>query len=179
MPMQYRSTNVVGYTHYGGALIIGVEQESGIELNPTSSGNAPRIMPCGDETNKGISLASKGTGTITIGSSANQPIVMTSTSITLGTSTSPFRGIEQYLIQFTPAVLAASTSVQSTITVTGLATNSALFFTPLTPGLSMQYAFRVQCSTASELRFTQQNIAASSIGTGESTARGLLLELKF
>lgn len=176
--MNYRSTNTTGYVHFGGAGIFGVEQGSGIELNPNSSGSAPVIMPAGDETNKGLTLASKGTGTITVGSSANQPLIVTSTSVTIG-SGGAFAGIQQYTVQFTPAVLAASTSVQSTITVAGLATNSALFFTPTTPGLSMAYAFRVQCSTAAELRFTQQNITASTIGTGESTARGILLEVRF
>jgi len=87
------------------------------------------------------------------------------------------RFFRSFVVEFTPAVLAASTSAQSTITVAGLATNCALFFTPTTPGLSMAYAFRAQCSTANELRFTQQNITASTIGTSESTARGILIAL--
>ena len=175
--MQYRSTNDAGYSHVGGAMVVGVELGSGIELNPTSSGAVANIAPVGDETNKGIRIQSKGTGTITLGSSANQPVTVTSTAFTIG-SGGAIAGITAYTIQWAPAVLAASTSVQSTITVSGLATNSALFFTPTTPGLSMAYAFRVQCSTASELRFTQQNITGSTIGTGESTARGLLLEVR-
>ena len=176
--MNYKSTNAEGrFVHFGGALVIGTEFGSGIELNPNSSGTAPNISPAGDETNKGLTIASKGTGTITLGSSANQPVTVTSTAFTIG-SGGAIAGITAYTVQFAPAVLAASTSVQSTITVSGLATNSALFFTPLTPGLSMAYAFRVQCSTASELRFTQQNITGSTIGSGESTARGLLLEVR-
>lgn len=159
--MNYRSTNADGrYVHFGGALVSGAEFGSGIELNPNSSGANPNIMPAGDETNKGITLKAKGSGTVTIGDSSN--------SVQLA---------KTFTIEFTPAVLAASTSVQSTITVTGLSTGRPLLFTPITPGLSMAYAFRVQCSTASELRFTQQNITASTIGTGESTARGVLIQL--
>lgn len=70
MPMQYRSTNLTGYTHFGGALVVGVEQESGIEFNPTSSGAVPVITAAGDETNKGIILKGKGTGPVTIGDSS-------------------------------------------------------------------------------------------------------------
>lgn len=161
--MQYRSTNTLqGFNHHGGALVVGVEAGSGIEINPTSSGVAPIITAAGDETDKSIQIMGKGAG-----------------GVLIGTSTSPTKGFQQYLIQWTPAALAATAGSQSTITVTGLATNSALFFTPMTPGISVAYAYRVQCSTANELRFTQQNITGSTIGTGESTARGLLLEFKF
>lgn len=163
MPFNYRSTNTIGYTHFSGALVVGTELGSGIELNPSSTSAAANIMPAGDETDKTIQIQGKGAGGVLLGA----------------TSTSACKGMQQYLIQWTPAALAASAASQSTITVTGLATNSALFFTCMTPGASAVYAYRVQCSTANELRFTQQNIGASTIGTGESTARGLLLEVKF
>lgn len=81
-----------------------------------------------------------------------------------------------FTVQFTPAALAASTSVQSTVTVTGLVAGRPLLFTPTVSGLSMAYAFRAQCSTANELRLTQSNITASTIGTGESTSRGILTQ---
>lgn len=97
----------------------------------------------------------------------------------VGASTVVFTGIQRYLIQFTPAVLAASTQSASTITVTGLSTNSAVRFNPITPGLSGAYQYRVSNSTAAELRFIEQNITASTIGTGESTARGWLIEFRF
>lgn len=162
--MQYRSTNVTqGWNHHGGALVVGVEAGSGIEFNPNSSANAPNIMPAGDEADKSIQIQGKGAGGVIIGAG----------------STSPSKGVQQYLIQYTPAALAATAASQSTITVVGLATNSALFFTPLSPAVSAVYAYRVQCSTAGELRFTEQNISGSSIGSGQSTSRGLLVEFKF
>lgn len=69
--MNYRSTNVIeGGSAQGGALLIGAEAGSGIELNPASSGVAPNIMPAGDETNKAITLKGKGTGGVTIGDSS-------------------------------------------------------------------------------------------------------------
>lgn len=161
MPFNYRSTNTTGYTHHGGALVVGTELGSGIEFNPTSSGSAPTILPCGDETAKDIKIAGKGTG-----------------GVLIGASTSAITGIQKYLIEFTPAALAASAASQSTITVTGLATNSAIFFQPISPALSGVYAFRVSNSTADELRLTQQNISGSTIGTGQSTSRGWLFEFK-
>jgi len=158
--MYYRNDSSVGWTHFNGAVIAGVEAGSGIQLTPASSGSNPIIEPVGDETNKGLTIVGKGTGSLTLGNSSCRTI--------LG---------QTFTVEFTPAALAASTSVQSTITVAGLQAGRPLLFTPTTPGLSMAYAFRAQCSTANELRFTQQNISASTIGTGESTARGILIQL--
>jgi hypothetical protein len=158
--MYYRNDSSVGWTHFNGAVIAGVEAGSGIQLTPNSSGLDAIVEPVGDETNKGLTVTAKGSGSLTLGNS--------SVAVVVG---------QKFTVQFTPAVLAASTSVQSTITVTGLVAGRALLFTPTTPGLSMAYAFRAQCSTANELRFTQQNISASTIGTGESTARGILIQL--
>ena len=181
--MNYRISDAGGTiqeSNISQGALIGADLGSGVEVVPTlSTTTAPTLRSAGDEASKGLIIGTKGTGTLTLGSSANQPVVITSTAMTLGTSTSGVRGIDRYLIQYTPASLPASTSVQSTITVLNLSTTSVLFFTPLTPGLSMAYAYRVQCSTAAELRFTEQNITGSTIGTGESTSRGMLLELKF
>ena len=82
-----------------------------------------------------------------------------------------------FTVQFTPGALAASTLALSTITVTGLIVGRPLLFTPITAGLSQLYTYRVSCSTANELKFTQYNNALSTIGSGESTARGLLIQL--
>ena len=134
-----------------------VESSHGVAIWGASTGGV--VESIGDDANISLAIRGKGTGAVVVGNSS-----------------SPVQIGQSFTIQWAPAVLAASTSVQSTVTVTGLSTGRPLVFTPTTPGLSMAYAFRVQCSTANELRFTQQNLTASTIGTGESTARGILIQ---
>lgn len=155
--MNYRDSSQ-NSMHLLNGLAASVESSHGVAIWGASTGGV--VEAIGDDANISLSVRGKGTG-----------------ALSLGNSSSPVLFGQTFTIQFVPAVLAASTSVQSTITVAGLSTGRPLLFTPTTPGLSMQYAFRVQCSTANELRFTQQNIAASTIGTGESTARGVLIQL--
>lgn len=86
--------------------------------------------------------------------------------------------VQVYPVEFTPADLSSGpASSESTITVAGLSTRSGLFFTPRSV-ISQNYHFMVRCSSANELKFCQANVGASSIGTGESTARGWLFELR-
>jgi hypothetical protein len=153
------------YTHFQGDIVSNVQHDSpsshGVMLTADSGGSTGAIVQAfGDDANIQLTLKAQGTGSVVIGNSSN--------AVQIG---------QTFTVQFTPGVLNASTSVQSTITVTGLTAGRPLVFTPTTPGLSMAYAFRAQCSTANELRFTQQNISASTIGTGESTARGILIQL--
>ncbi len=182
--MNYRSTNVwQGGSAHGGALVVGAEAGSGIELNPASSGTAPNIMPCGDETNKGITLASKGTGTITIGSSANQPVVVTSTNFTIGAGNAGLAAVNKYVVQFTAPVLssgivAGASAAESTFTVTGLSTGTVLMFTPTNP-INALYNVRARCSTVNELQLCFSHNGISTLGSGESTNRGVLIEFKF
>lgn len=162
--MQIRSTNADGFVHFGGSIWAGVNSSHGVEIYGASTGGV--IQPVGDDTDIAITLRGKGAGGVQIGTGSTSPIV----------------SIQRYLIQFSPAAMAASTASQSTITVTGLTTTAVLFFQPIgtnSSGLSMAYNYRVQCSTAAELRLTQQNITASTIGTGESTARGWLIAFQF
>jgi hypothetical protein len=73
--MLYKSTNSEHrFTHFGGALVIGHEFGSGIELNPTSSGADPNIMPAGDESAKNLRLQGKGTGGVVFGASSTRTV---------------------------------------------------------------------------------------------------------
>lgn len=155
--MEYRDSSV-NSMHLSKGLVPGVDSSHAPHLYGGSTG--ANYTAAGDDANISVRIFGKGTGAVVVGNSS-----------------SPTQFGQTFTVQFTPAVLAASTSVQSTITVTGLQAGRPLLFTPTTPGLSMAYAFRVQCSTANELRFTQQNITGSTIGTGESTARGVLIQL--
>ena len=155
--MYYRDSSA-NSMHTLNGIAAGVDSSHAAQMFGGSTG--AQFTAVGDDANISVNLYGKGTG----------PTIV-------GNSSSPVRFGQTFTIQFTPAVLNASTSVQSTVTVTGLLAGRPLLFTPTTPGLSMAYAFRVQCSTANELRFTQQNLTASTIGTGESTARGILIQL--
>ena len=161
--MNYRSTNETGYVHFGGALIAGVEQGSGIELNPTSSGGTPVIKPAGDEENKNIGIAGKGTGGVSIGSSG-----------------SALKEVLSAVIQFTPPELSsgASAAAESTHTFTGCSTGTVLHFTPANT-INSRYTYRVRCSTVNEAVITWGMIEGSTVGSGESTNHGRLLQWKF
>ena len=154
--MQYRDSSQ-NSMHLLAGVAASVESSHGVAIWGASTGGV--VESIGDDANISLTLRGKGTGAVVVGNSS-----------------SPVQWGQLFTVQFTPSVLAASTSVQSTITVTGLSTGRPLLFTPTTPGLGMAYAFRAQCSTANELRLTQQNISGSTIGSGESTARGLLIQ---
>ena len=186
--MEYRSSNADGrYVHFGGAVVAGAEYGSGIELNPNSSGSAPNIKPCGDETNKGITLASKGTGTITIGSSGDQPLVITSTDTTfnggakIGSSGTKASEVRSFTVEFTAPLLSSGITeqaVESTYTAAGVSTGTVLMFTPTNP-VNALYTWRARCSTVDELTLSWGHFGDSTIGSGESSNRGVLVQFRF
>ena len=180
--MNYRQSDAGGTiqeSNISGSLLIGADQGSGVEVLTNSSGNVPVITPQGDETNKGIRLQSKGTGTITIGSSANQPVVITSTNFTIGGG-SKIGAITAYTVQFTAPLLSSglASAAESTYAVTGLSTGTVLCFTPTNP-INALYTVRARCSTVNELTLAWGQCGDSTLGSGESTNRGILLEFRF
>lgn len=167
--MYYRADNDTSAAAYAtresnvaGSLLVGADQGGGVEVVATvSTSGTPSIVPAGDEANKGLTVKAKGTGTLTLGDSSN--------ALRVG---------NVFTVQFTPAALAASAASQSTITVAGLSTGRPIYGMVQSPvNLDGAYQFRFQCSTANELRLTQQNISGSTIGSGESTGRFLLVQL--
>jgi len=177
MAIAARSTNVKGFVHFGGDVVSGIDHGTGIVLGTASTAATPYLEPIADESNANIGIRAKGTGTITIGNSSN--VISFGAGLTtpkLGVaSTTAWTLVQRYVVQFTAPALAASTSVASTYTVTGLTTNSVLMFTPTNP-ISPAYTYMPYCSTANELVIHWGNIFGSTIGTGESTNRGILLQ---
>lgn len=168
MPFNYRSTNNTGYSHHGGALVVGTELGSGIEFNPTSSGASPTILPAGDETDKSLLLAGKGTGGIQIGAASTTPITL----------------IQLHVLNFTiPALSSAGASgsaSDSTVTFAGMSTNEVLILQQrVSYNSTSDPAVRVtaRCSTAEELRLTFWNHGPSTISGSTASAR--LLRFKF
>lgn len=160
--MEYRSTNPDGrFVHYGGALVVGTEFGSGIEINPASSAAVANIKPAGDETSKDIRIAGKGTGGARLGAASTTPVSL----------------VQRYVVEFTEPDSAASTYVDSTYTVSGATTNAAYTFTPrvrLAAGYSIG---DVRCSTADEVTIRWVHTGGST--ASGSSNRGTLLQFGF
>ncbi len=200
--MNYRSTNVLqGGSHTGGALVVGVEAGSGIELNATSSGNAPTILPAGDEANKGLTIAAKGTGTLTLGSSANQPLVITSSAVTFPTggsfafgsnstvvlstgsvlqvgSTAPFAGF----VRFTSTDVAtpnfnstAFFGIVSTYTLPGINSSHYVFANPTNLSTAIVLSDVWAGSTAGSVNLKWNKISTITISASTATIRFLVV----
>lgn len=162
--MNYKSTQGDGrFVHFGGALVAGAELGSGIELNPNSSGSAPNIVPCGDETDKSITIKGKGVGGVQVGNASTTPILF----------------MQRYRVDATVPALSSASSAESTVTVLGLTTNSVLVLqnrvklnssiTGVTAG--------ARCSTADELVIEWHNISQSSLSG--STQSFYLFQIAF
>lgn len=162
--MNYRSTNVDGkYVHWGGAGVFGADYGSGIEFNPNSSGSAPIITSAGDESAKDLKIQGKGTGGLRIGAASTTPVVL----------------VQRYLVEATVPTLAVGASAESTVTVTGLTTNSVLMLQNRFKLNSSVVGIRAEgrCSTANELTIEFANLSGSTI-TG-STQSWYLLQFGF
>lgn len=171
MPMQYRSTNVVGYTHFGGALVVGVEQESGIELNPTSSGNAAVILPCGDETNKAIILKGKGTGAVTIGDSSQ--------AVSIGGGTA-FKGFKAstYTVQFAAISSGQTLEVALSTAFGDFAPGDLVALeTIITPNVIVFGGFRLDADVSTRLTMVLNNPGSTAGSTGRVTGRVVWADL--
>lgn len=171
MPMQYRSTNLVGYTHHGGALVVGVEQESGIELNPTSSGNAPVITSAGDETNKGIILKAKGTGSVTIGDSSQ------AVSIGGGTAFKGFK-VDTGTTQFAAISSGQTLEVPLSTAVTGVnAGDLAMIETVITPSVLAFGGYRIDADVTTRVTLIVTNPGSTASSTGRVVWRIVYADL--
>lgn len=97
------------------------------------------------------------------------------------TSTSVFVTANKHTVQFTALVMSSGIdggSTVSTVTVTGLSTGTVLLFTPTNP-INARYNLRPHCSTVNELKLVFSHNGISTLGSGEATNRGTLLEFRF
>lgn len=199
--MNRRSTNDIGYTHFGGDVTAQVNSSHGVRLSGGSTGGI--VEAVGDDTNVTLMLRGQGTGAIVgqstsgrgllIGSDGSVTLGNSSASVTLsvgvagalvGLSTSALQLIQKYRIDWTLPALstagAAGASADSTVAVVGLTTSSILLFgqtqawnSTLDPGIIVT----VRCSTADELKITSHNVGPSSVSG--STKSGTLLQFAF
>ncbi len=104
-----------------------------------------------------------------------------SSGVVVGSSGTLVTETRAFTVQFTAPVLSsgiAEQAVESTYTVAGVSTGTVLTFTPTNP-INALYSVRARCSTADELTLSWGHFGDSTIGTGESTNRGVLLQFRF
>jgi hypothetical protein len=160
MPMQYRSTNAFGATHFGGALVVGAELESGIELNPTSSGASVVITAAGDETNKGIILKGKGTGAVQIGDSSQ------AVSIGGGTAFKGFK-VDTGTTQFAAISSGQTLEVPLSTAVTGVNAGDLWSIeTVITPTVITFGGARIDVDVTTRVTMVLQNPGSTAGSTG-------------
>lgn len=189
--MERRST-ADRFVHFGGDVVSNVESSHGVSLSGGSTGGL--VEPLGDDTNVSLIVRAKNTGLLTIGNSSNRVDVAgsslnfnstqirlgsTASSIVVGNSTSFLTGIQRYLVQYTvPAMSSGPFATESTVTVTGLTTNSVLMLqNRLINNSTGQVSLHARCSTANEL--TIQFVSNDASTLSGSTQSAYLLQFLF
>ena len=164
--MNTRSTG----THFGADVVSNHDQDHGVKLSGGSTGG--RVDAIGDDSNITLSVAGKGTGQTRLGNSSS-PVV-------IGSSGSAVGEILSAVIQFTPPLLSsgAAAATESTHTFTGCSTGTVLTFTPAN-AINSRYVYRARCSTVNELIIVWGMVEGSSVGSGESTNHGRVLQFRF
>lgn len=162
-PMNYRSTNADGrHVHYGGAVIAGVEYGNGIELNPSSTGAAPVITPVGDDAAINLIIKGKGTGGVSLGSTA--------------AGTNPIKGVFSQNSTYSHGAIGVARNVEITLASTtadvnpgdlvsvGLVVDTA----NLSSAVNLAWW---RLSTAATSRFTASlsNVQSTATSTGSGT----------
>lgn len=166
--MQARSTSA-NFVHFTGDVTAGVDSSHGVRLRGGSTGGI--LETVSDDANAALHIRAAGTGNILIGNSSQ--------SVRLGNSTSFIAGVQRYLVQYTvPALAAGAASAESTVTVSGLTTNSVLVLqNRLLTNSTGNVALAVRCSTADELTIMFSNQSGSTLSG--STQSGYLLQFRF
>lgn len=202
--MNNRST-ANAFVHFGGEVISNVESSHGVQLGGGSTGGT--ITAFGDDANIALTIRAKGSGIVTVGDSSNGsamagstlsitagssitisgPISITSSAATINStrvffgngSTTPISQVQRFFVEYTVPVLAAGASAVSSVTVTGLTTNSVLVLQPrLVQNTTVTGVWSfARCSTADELIVEIHNNSASTLSG--STVSAYLLQFKF
>lgn len=160
--MKFPSSNTDGANAALGDVVSNVGSSHGVRLSGGSTGGI--VEPAGDDANITLNVRGKGTGGVKIGASGSALVEA-----------------RAFTVQFTAPALSsgvAEQAAESTYTVAGLSTGTVLMFTPTNP-INAAYTVRARCSTADELTLAWGHFGDSTIGTGESTNRGVLLQFKF
>lgn len=176
--MERRSTNDIGYVHFQGDIVSNVGSSHGIRLTGGSTGGV--VEPFGDDTSISIRLQGRNAGLVNIGNSTGGTVTLDSTGNRVGNaSTSSIERIQRYFVQYTiPALSSGPAASESTVTVTGLTTNSILILqNRLINNSTGQVSLQARCSTANELTIQFINHTDSTLSG--STQSAYLLQFRF
>lgn len=112
--MIYRSTNPLGFVHFGGDVVSGAQSTLGVLLSSNT------VSPVSDNTNEDLVLKAKGTGLVRVGSTVSLQIVT-------GEST------------MTAPALSSFAQGESTFTATGISTGDIVLSVDFRNTLSTAY----------------------------------------
>lgn len=171
--MKFPSSNTDSANPALNDIVSNVSSSHGVRLTGGSTGGI--VEPAGDDANITLKVRGKGTGGVVIGNSSQ--------AVTVGSGNAGVAAVNKYTVQFTAPALssgfaAGASAAASTFTVAGLSTGTVLMFTPTNP-INTLYNLRAYCSTAAELNLVFSHNGISTLGSGESTNRGVLVEFKF
>lgn len=77
--MKFRSSNVAGFTHFGGDVTAQVNSSHGVQLSGGSTGGI--VQAVGDDANITLTLRGAGTGNVAIGNSSSLPQVFSNAAV--------------------------------------------------------------------------------------------------
>lgn len=180
--MNFPSTNTDSANPALNDIVSNVGSSHGVRLTGGSTGGI--VTAVGDDANITLKVTGKGTGKVVLGNSSS-PVTLNGTvtssgTMQVGSSGTAVSEIRRFTVQFTAPELSSGlvSAAESTYTVSGVSTGTVLMFTPTNP-INTLYTVRARCSTANELVLAWGNIGDSTLGTGESTNRGSLLQFRF
>jgi hypothetical protein len=170
--MNTRSTNTLGYVHFGHSVIAGVDEGIGVALNPGSTGAAAIIEPISDSDTAALTIQAKGAAALTIGNSSNSvsiggtPFAAYSTTFAYAFSALAEGGSEDFNIATTTADIQPGDLV--TVSLGNVSTNITLAI------LNVRYS----TAAASRVTVTVGNIGSTTFGsTGSGTGRVTWIDL--
>jgi hypothetical protein len=169
------STNTDGANPAHGDIVSNVGSSHGVRLTGGSTGGI--VEPAGDDANITLTVRARGTGAVVVGNSSNA--VQANGTLRVGSSGTAVTELRKFTVQFTAPQLSSGlvSGAESTYTVAGVSTGTLLLFTPTNP-INALYTVRPRCSTADELTLAWGNIGDSTLGSGESTNRGVLWQIR-
>lgn len=126
-------------------------------------GSTAVVTACADDAAANLKVHGKGTGGVMVGSASTTPVAL----------------VQRYLVQFTVPALSSGASAESTVTVTGLTTNSVLVLQPRAAVNSTVTGVQLsaRCVAADELTVGFHNVSVSSLSG--STNSAYLLQFSF
>lgn len=152
--MEFRSTNTVGFVHFGGDVASGVNSSLGAMLSSNT------VQPIGDATDIDLEVKGKGAGVVYLNGST------TPWKVVAGEST------------YTPPPLAASAQGECTFAAAGISTGDIILQVDLRNGLSTAYLPGLPyVGAADKIHVPVGNVHASTIsGSTSLIARWIYLD---